>query len=69
MIILLLLFFAMMFLSFPFFIVDPPRADRLWLKRADVERIEAMLGNHPTLTDEDLRAIVTMQLQNVLAGC
>jgi hypothetical protein len=38
----------------------------LWLKGADVDRIEAMLGDHPTITDENLREIAAMQLRNVL---
>jgi hypothetical protein len=45
---------------------DTARSDSLWLQRSDVDRIEAMLREHPTLTDENLREIATMQLRNVL---
>jgi hypothetical protein len=45
---------------------DSTRADSLWLQSSDVDRIEAMLREHPTLTDENLREIATMQLRNVL---
>ena len=41
------------------------RADWLWLKSSDVDRIEGML-KAPVLTDEQVREIFTMQLRNVL---
>jgi hypothetical protein len=62
-----LLLVALMLLTFPLLIrPEPPSANTLWLKTSDVKRIEGMLGNHPMLTDEDLREIATMQLRNVL---
>jgi hypothetical protein len=59
---------VLLFLTFTFipFRADPPRADALWLKGSDVDRIEAMLGDRPALSDEDLREIAAMQLRNVL---
>jgi hypothetical protein len=38
----------------------------LWLMSSDFDRIDAMLRDHSTLTDEDLREIATIQLRNVL---
>jgi hypothetical protein len=42
------------------------RADTLWLSDSDVASIEAMLKEHPALTDDQLREISTMKLRNVL---
>ena len=41
-------------------------AHQMWLLQSDVDRIEAMLAEHPILTEENLREIATMQLRNVL---
>jgi hypothetical protein len=49
----------------PLRFADIPGAPTLWLKNSDVDRIEAMLRDRPTLTDENLREIATMQLRNV----
>jgi hypothetical protein len=53
----------------PFISLSPTqpqtRADWLWLKSSDIDRIEAML-KAPVLTDEQVREIFTMQLHNVL---
>jgi hypothetical protein len=38
-----------------------------WLTSSDRHRVEAMLAQHPVLTDQDLREVSTMQLRNVLA--
>jgi hypothetical protein len=45
---------------------EAPLANGLWLRSSDANRVEAMLGDHPILTDENLREIATMQLRNVL---
>jgi hypothetical protein len=60
-----LLFFAIMspFVSFG---GGAPRADTWWLSSSDIDRIEAMLKEHPTLTDEELREVSTRQLRNII---
>jgi hypothetical protein len=64
----ILLPILLVFLTFPLipFRTEPPRAENLWLNSSDVDRIEAMLGERPILTDENLREVATMQLRNVL---
>jgi hypothetical protein len=47
-------------------LTEPPSAKTLWLKSSDVDRVETMLGEHPTLTDDNLREIATMEFRNVL---
>lgn len=37
-----------------------------WLTSSDLDRIEEMLAQRPTLTDEDLREVSTTQLRNIL---
>jgi len=37
-----------------------------WLTSSDFDRIEAMLSQRPTLTDEELREVSTMQLRNLV---
>jgi hypothetical protein len=61
-VVLLLLTFPLIPLRF----ADAPGPPTLWLRSSDVDRIEAMLRDGPTLTDEHLREIATMQLRNVL---
>jgi hypothetical protein len=46
------LLLVLMFSTFPIVRASPPRADDLWLKSSDVDRIETMLGSQPTLTEE-----------------
>jgi hypothetical protein len=60
-----LLFFSMMS---PFFSFSgaAPRADTWWLSSSDIDRIKAMLKEHPALTDEQLREVSTMQLRNAI---
>jgi hypothetical protein len=41
-------------------------SDWWWLTSSDLDRVEAMLAHRPTLTDEDLREVSTMQLRNIL---
>jgi hypothetical protein len=41
-------------------------SDWWWLTSSDLDRIEAMLAQRPTLTDEDLREVSTTQLRNIL---
>jgi hypothetical protein len=59
---------ALFFLTFPLiplrFVQTSPNT--LWLMSSDVDRIDAMLREHSTLTDENLREIATMQIRNVL---
>jgi hypothetical protein len=43
-----------------------PRSDTLWLYSSDLNRIETMLKDKATLTDEQLREISSMQLRNVI---
>lgn len=43
-----------------------PRADRMWLKKSDLPRIEAMLVEQPMLAEENVREVVTMQLRNIV---
>ncbi|MEX0774733.1 MAG: hypothetical protein WD042_03350 [Phycisphaeraceae bacterium] len=41
-------------------------ADAMWLRVRDVERIEQILKQQRTLTDEEMREIATTQLRNVV---
>jgi hypothetical protein len=41
-------------------------SDWWWLTSSDLDRIEAMLAQRPTLTDGDLREVSTAQLRNIL---
>jgi len=60
-----LLLVALLVLAFQ--LVPPlPRSDYWWLTSSDLDRIEAMLAQHPALSDEDLREVSTMQLRNIL---
>jgi hypothetical protein len=67
-VLIVLLLVVLFFLMLPFipFRAVPPGPTDLWLMSSDVDRIEAMLRDHSTLTDENLREIATMQLRNVL---
>jgi hypothetical protein len=38
----------------------------MWLREAELDRVEQMVGNGRTLTNEDVREIETMQLRNLL---
>jgi hypothetical protein len=42
------------------------RADVMWLRTANIDRIEQILKQNRTITDEEMREISTMQLRNVL---
>jgi hypothetical protein len=42
------------------------QADVMWLREGDVNRIEQILKQNRTITDEERREITTMQLRNVL---
>lgn len=42
------------------------QADLMWLRRGDVDRVEQILKQSRTITDEEIREISTMQLRNVL---
>jgi len=42
------------------------QADVMWLRTADIDRIEQILKQNRTITDEETREISTMQLRNVL---
>jgi hypothetical protein len=42
------------------------QADVMWLSKGDVDRIEQILKQNRTITDEEMREISTMQLRNVL---
>jgi len=41
-------------------------SDTWWLSNADLDRIETMLKEHSTLTDEELREVETRQYRNIL---
>jgi hypothetical protein len=41
-------------------------ADVLWLRLRDIDRVEKILSQNRTITDEEMREIVTRQLRNVL---
>src|SRR5207253_3924961 len=43
-------------------------ADSMWLRARDVERVEQILKQDRTITDEEMRDIATRQLRNVLEG-
>ncbi len=43
-------------------------ADVMWLRLRDVDRVEQILKQNRTITDEEMREIATRQLRNVLAG-
>ncbi len=69
-VLLILLPVMLFFLTFPFIPLRfiPTGPAQLWLMSSDVDRIDAMLRDHPTLTDENLREIATMQLRNVVGS-
>jgi hypothetical protein len=41
------------------------QADVMWLRTADIDRVEQILKQNRTITDEEMREISTMQLRNV----
>ena len=43
-------------------------ADVLWLRARDVDRVEQILKQDRTITDDEMREIATRQLRNVLEG-
>lgn len=43
-----------------------PQGSTFWLRGPDLDRIEALVGQGRTLTDEELREVATMQLRNLL---
>jgi hypothetical protein len=43
-----------------------PLTDRMWLRDSDLYRLDTILAGQPTLTDENVRELLTMQLHNVL---
>jgi hypothetical protein len=45
---------------------DFRQADVMWLRKGDVDRVEQILKQNRTITDEEMREISTMQLRNVL---
>jgi hypothetical protein len=47
---------------------DEPWSTRMWLRGADLDRVQEIVEQHRTITDEELREVVTMQLRNVLAA-
>lgn len=64
-----LLLVTLLLLAFQFLPLRAPvSSDYWWLNSSDIDRIETMLAQRPTLTDEDLRQVSTMQLRNVLAA-
>jgi hypothetical protein len=63
-----LLLVGLLLVSSQFVAPRPTLSADWWLSSADLERVEAMLTERPTLTDEDLREVSTLQLQNVLAA-
>jgi hypothetical protein len=42
------------------------QADIMWLREGNVDRIQQILKQNRTITDEEMREIVSMQLRNVL---
>jgi hypothetical protein len=63
-----LLLVALLLLASRFVSLRTPLGSGWWLNASDIDRIETMLAQRPTLTDEELREISTMQLRNVLAA-
>lgn len=63
-----LLVVAVLLLMFRFLPLQAPLSPDWWLNDSDIDRIETMLAQRPTLTDEELREISTMQLRNILAA-
>lgn len=62
-----LLVVVLVFLLLQVFSIESvPTSAFMWLKDSDLQRIETMLGQQPTLTDENVRELVTIQLRNVL---
>jgi hypothetical protein len=59
---------ALLLLASRFVSLRTPLGSGWWLNASDIDRIETMLAQRPTLTDEELREISTMQLRNVLAA-
>jgi hypothetical protein len=45
---------------------DFRQADVMWLRKGNVDRVEQILKQNRTITDEEMREISTMQLRNVL---
>jgi hypothetical protein len=43
-----------------------PQSQQMWLRAADLDRIEAIVGQQRPITDQELREVTTMQLRNVL---
>jgi hypothetical protein len=43
-----------------------PQSQTMWLRSGDLDRIEAIVGQQRTITDQELREVATMQLRNVL---
>jgi len=56
---------ATLLLSQFVFVSDGARPEYMWLHQSDMARIQNLLAQHRTLTDEDAREILTMQLRNV----
>jgi hypothetical protein len=60
-----LLIVTVLFLTSQFFSFRLQESSYWQLSDADLDRVEAMLAQRPTLTDEDLREVFTMQLRSL----
>ena len=63
-----LLIVATLLVVSPFISLRPLLSYDWWLTAPDIERIEAMLAEHRPLTDDELREVSTMQLQNFVGA-
>jgi hypothetical protein len=62
-----LLLFVLLALAGPSVRLYSPTTERtMWLRSADIDRVERILSQGATLTEAEMREIMTMQLRNVL---
>jgi len=65
-IVVLLLLLLLALVGGPFLPSSPTSERTMWLREADIDRLEEMLSPGAVLTEEQVREITTMQLRNVL---
>jgi hypothetical protein len=63
-----LLVVAVLLLASRFVSFQPRLSNEWWLNASDLDRIETMLAQQRTLTDEELREVSTTQLRNLVAA-
>jgi hypothetical protein len=63
-----LLLVAVLLIASRFVSLQPMLSYEWWLNASDIDRIDSMLVQQRTLTDEELREVATMQLRNLVAA-